>query len=393
MLHFSFSTVLMASLASIAVAVLIALILSNKDMMVCAGHKILAVFIGLAFVRLLFPFELPFATNVLLPLSFSKAVFYFRQTRTTIMGFRISLWNIFVAIWVVGILFGLYRYIRSYRQAREHIFKYGHDKTSDDRYRMILGMVCEQYRIPCPFRVVELQGLAVPIIFGMKDPCIILPEHMSIPTDKLYYIFQHEILHHLHHSFAVKNIIQIVAIIYWWNPVRLLLCYCSNLLMEMHIDAALTQRDREITEQYASCLLYIKQESLRQAAELPAYFQKDAPSFARAKQDDLLKRTLVLLCRARPWKTLAVNAVLTALIMVISVSSYVFILKAHYSPPHFSETYAEPTEDNAYFILNDDSGYDLYINDKYFETIPALDQYYIGIKIYDKEGVLIDENE
>lgn len=54
MLHFSFSTVLMAFLASTAAAVLISIIFSHKTTVVCIGYKILIFLVGIVFVRLNF---------------------------------------------------------------------------------------------------------------------------------------------------------------------------------------------------------------------------------------------------------------------------------------------------------------------------------------------------
>lgn len=60
MLNFSFSTVLMALLTSSILVGLIAIIFLHNNTLVCAGYKLLGIFVGLAVIRLIVPLEFPF---------------------------------------------------------------------------------------------------------------------------------------------------------------------------------------------------------------------------------------------------------------------------------------------------------------------------------------------
>lgn len=393
MLHFSFSTVLMAFLASTAAAVLISIIFSHKTTVVCIGYKILIFLVGIVFVRLLFPFELPFTISIFLPQSLSKIISYIRQSQIPIFKTHISLWDLFEVVWIIGIFVNLFRYALSYQRAQNYILKYGQDKTTDPRYQTILDQICKQCNRNNLFHVVELPYLNIPLIFGWKHPCIILPENMDIPLDKLYYVLYHEVMHHLHYSFPIKNVICLLVSIYWWNPACIVLYQFSNTLMEMHIDAKITQNNIEITEQYAACLLYMKHASTKLLVQPPSYLKGHTLSFAQSKNNDFKKRIWLLLQETKTWKKILANIVLTVLILCISAASYMFIFEAHYYPPSFNKFYSTPTKDNSYFIINDTCGYDLYINDTYIETIIDIKFYSTGIKIYNKKGEIIDETE
>lgn len=393
MLHFSFSTVLMTFLASLAVAVLIAVVCSHRNTMVCTGYKVLMIFVGIAFMRLLLPFEFPFTVSILLPQSLSEIIFSLRHPWISIAELQLSLWNFFEMIWLSGIAINLFRCVSSHRKLQDYIQKYGQDKTADPQYKTILDQICQQYKRDHSFRVMELPGLNVPILFGWKDPCIILPGNLSVPPDKLCYIFRHEILHHIHHSYLIKYGIRILSILYWWNPACSILYRCSNTLIEMYIDGTITRNDREITEQYAECLLYIRQASAKIPTQMPSFFKRNTVSFAQVRNSDLKKRLWILLWKTKTWKKIITNTVLTILILCISAASYLFILEAHYTPPYFNENFSVPTPENTYFIINEASGYDLYMNHEYLETVTSLEYYPSGIKIYNEKGVLINENE
>lgn len=393
MLHFSFSTVLMAFWASIAAAVLITIFFSHKTTLVCTGYKILILLVGIVFVRLLFPFELPFTISIFLPQSLSKIISYIRQHQISILNARISLWNLFEIVWIIGIFVNLFRYALSYQRTQNYIQKYGQDKTTNPQYQNILDQICKQYNRNNLFQVVELPCLNVPIIFGWKHPCIILPDYMYIPQDKLYYVLYHEVMHHLHYSFLIKNVIRLLSSIYWWNPACIVLYQFSNTLMEMYIDAKITRNDVKITEQYTESLLYIKQASAKHSVKSPPFLKGNMLSFALSKNSDFKKRIWLLLQETKTWKKMVANIVLTVLVLCISAASYIFIFEANYYPPHFCETFTSPTDQNAYFIINNTAGYDLYINGTYMETLIDLEHYSTGIKIYNKKGELIYETK
>jgi len=205
----------MAFLASIAAAVLIAIIFSHKITVVCIGYKILILLVGIVFVRLLLPFELPFTISIFLPQSLSEIISYIRHSQISIRKAHISLWNLFEVIWIVGIFVNLFRYALSYQRTQNYIQKYGQNKTTDPQYQKILDQICRQHNRKNLFQVVELPCLNVPIIFGWRHPCIILPDYMDIPQDKLYYVLYHEVMHHIHYSFPIKNVIRLLSNIYW----------------------------------------------------------------------------------------------------------------------------------------------------------------------------------
>lgn len=50
-----------------------------------------------------------------------------------------------------------------------------------------------------------------------------------------------------------------------------------------------------------------------------------------------------------------------------------------------------PLPENTYFIIDEISNYEVYINGIYIETIDSIEFYPEGIKIYNKKGDLIDE--
>ena len=394
MLHFSFSTVLMALLTSSVLVGLITVVFHNENTLACAGYKLLGVFVGLTVIRLIFPFEFPFTANINFSSTLSEIVTIFRKPQIQILHTTFSLWNLFEIIWIIGIIFNIIRYINQHRRAHDYILKYGHDHTKDIRYKTILDTICIRHNKKNIFRVMELPNMNIPIIYGLKNPYIILPDNLSISEDQLYYVFYHEAMHHFHHDFLIKSIIRLFSIIYWWNPAFTILYKQTNTLLEMHIDEIITHKETDITDKYAECLLYMKKNSIKHSSQPMSDFLKKESCYLVQSQDKDFKRRLVMLLRdfAIPKKVFT-SIILTVLMAGIYLSSYFIILETYYYLPQFIEEPSfVPDEDNTYFIQDDAFHYDIYINGIYTETVDSLEGYPDGIKIYNKQGELIHEN-
>lgn len=394
MLHFSFSTVLMALLTSSVLVGLITVVFHNENTLACAGYKLLGVFVGLTVIRLIFPFEFPFTANINFSSTLSEIVTIFRKPQIQILHTTFSLWNLFEIIWIIGIIFNIIRYINQHRRAHDYILKYGHDHTKDIRYKTILDTICIRHNKKNIFRVMELPNMNIPIIYGLKNPYIILPDNLSISEDQLYYVFYHEAMHHFHHDFLIKSIIRLFSIIYWWNPAFTILYKQTNTLLEMHIDEKITHKETDITDKYAECLLYMKKNSIKHSSQPMSDFLKKESCYLVQSQDKDFKRRLVMLLRdfAIPKKVFT-SIILTVLMAGIYLSSYFIILETYYYLPQFIEEPSfVPDEDNTYFIQDDAFHYDIYINGIYTETVDSLEGYPDGIKIYNKQGELIHEN-
>lgn len=394
MLNFSFSTVLMALLTSSILIGLIAMVFHNDNTLACAGYKLMGIFVGLTVIRLILPFEFPFTMSIPFSKTLSKIVAFFQKPQIEIFHITVSLWNLFELIWIIGIIYNIIRYMSQYRRAYNFILKYGHNRTNDVKYKTILDTICKQHSKKNHFRVMEMPGMNIPIIYGLKNPCIILPDNLSISEEQLYYVLCHEAMHHFHHDFLIKCAIRFFSIVYWWNPAFTILYKQTNTLLEMQIDDIITHKGADITDTYAACLLYMKENSIKQSSQPMSDFLKKESCYLVQSQDKDFRRRLIILLQdfAMPKKVL-ISILLMVLMVSVYLASYFFILEAKYYFPQFiEESLFVPNADNTYFIQNDSFHYEIYINGIYTETVDSIERYPNGIKIYNKKGELIHEN-
>ncbi len=394
MLHFSFSTVLTAILTSNVIAILITIPFIKKDFTICIGYKALFCFVVLALLRLLLPFEFPFTTNVFLPQFLSRITAFLQQPLIHVAGISISYWNIFEIVWATGSIVILIFSIRNYYRAQNYINRRGIDKTEDSKYKTILDDICRKHHQPNRFRVIELPGLRVPIIWGTKKPLIILPNAIDIPPDKLRYILQHETLHYFRHDPFVKRAIHFLAIIYWWNPACWQLHKRSNLLLEMYVDQAITKENPNVVQEYLDCLIFIKKQALYISSKIAASLEKEACPLIQPHNKDIEKRITMLTRKPSYFQRAGINILFATLIAFVLVWSHLYVLEtAYYPPPAEGEMTFFPLPENTYFIIDEFSNYEVYINGTYIETISSFEFYPEGIKIYNKKGEVINETQ
>lgn len=391
MLRFAFSTVLMTLLTSNILVGLIALLFLRGKIMARLGYKVLAFFVLLTVVRLLIPYEFPFSTNINLPYRLSQIVSSFLESRIPFLTISLSFWNLFEILWVIGIIVHFVLYIHAYRYTKNYISKYGRDKTTEPKYREMLDNICSQHNKRNCFHVIELPNLDFPIIFGHREPVIVLPNDLTLSSDYLYYVLSHEAMHYFHRDFLIKGAVRILSILYWWNPACILLCRQTNTLLEIKIDDRITQKVPNVTACYSECLMYIKKNAIRHSSPAPCFMKRNGCFFVQPKETDLKRRIAMLLQEPDIRRKRCAGALLTFATVGICLFSYLFILEAKYYPPQIMQEYAVPLPDNAYFIQIDPANYEIYINDTYFGIESSLEYYPRGIKIYNQEGDLIDE--
>lgn len=377
-MHYSFSSVLMAFITSNILLIVISLCLQSKKIMVNAGYKLLALFLGFTFLRFLFPVELPFANYLPLPKVLSAIVQPVKYHFYSFGRLRFSVWTILQFIWLVGILVNA---IKKYRvnTLSDLLVALGKDLTNLEPYASVLAKVCRDKERPNVFRVVELNGIQTPMLYGISSPCILLPKGMSLSRKDLYYSFSHEISHHYHHDLIVGNIFALLKIIYWWNPASKTLKERVDLIIEMRIDEDLISAGPEVMEEYLRCLTNIKEYTVEQkliADTLAASFLKD-------DNDELTKRFDMMSARNQR-KSRSLNVLITTIILSVYVLSYVFIFEAYYFPLDAPDILI-PSYNNSYLIDNGDGTYDFYLEGVYIETTDSLNNYFKDVPIYTKE--------
>ena len=176
------------------------------------------------------------------------------ENTTAAASFSISISNCLFFLWLVFVLFFLFRKIAAYRKFIRHIRLYNVE-VLDAEYIKLLADCGEKLNIRKRVKLCCNTGIASPIMVGFIHPCIILPEG-QVKEEELYYIFTHELIHYKRRDLFYKWLIQLVICIHWFNPFIYLLEKEINRACELACDEAMiSSLDDNGRREYGDTLL------------------------------------------------------------------------------------------------------------------------------------------
>lgn len=370
---FSLQTVLSAILATNILIICLTLIFNHTNIMLKLGYKILTLGIFLIILRLFVPFEFSFTRNIYLLEPLSYIIVQVRQPRLN--GY--SIWHLLLIIWGLGIGYGLFSYIREHKKFANFIVLNGTNVTGTTKYQQIIDEVCKSKIERNYISIYEVVSICSPMICGVFRPKILLPQSLSLSESELKLVLEHELSHYFHHDLILKMIVQIICIIYWWNPMCKSFQKQVDTILEIRIDHDITHAKQEKKINYFSCLLTVARHSANETLHSPyvVYYCTNSHSMLRQRFEFGLNNSSK--------KNYIYSSLFIILLIIIYLSSYLFIGEPFYVAPEVEETTIGTMSPDFYYILDEYGAYNIYFQDELIETTDSL-KYYHGIRPYEK---------
>lgn len=387
-MQYSFSTVLMAFLSSNLIIIFIAICFCNKDLLVSFGYKMFALLIGLTLIRFVFPFELPFTTNITLPDMLSQGIALFRRPFSRIGSFNVSMWSVFELIWLAGALVMLALFIKDHLVFHHWVVWQSINLTDDEHYSRLLDEICGES--PNPFWVFELPGLKTPMLYGIRHPRILIPAGMELQEEELRYLLSHETAHHLHHDILIKLGVSLLTVVYWWNPACHVLKKQLDAVLEMRIDDYVTDDTFESKRGYLRCLVHVAEEQTERGTK---YIKAPGSSIALFNPkcfNTLTHRFNMMSEKPKPYARF-LHASALVLTVGVYLFSYVFIFEAQYAAPEEIVTTFEPMGSYTYLVQTADDTYEVYYGTLLLETVDSISEYLDGTPVYNSLDEVLPE--
>lgn len=377
MLTFSNSSMLMSVLFSNILLIILYFIFQNTKFMLEIGHKLLAMLIAITALRFLFPFEIACSTNINLPGSLSYLMICFKKPFIYPGNYSLSVWHIFLLIWAIGSGIALIRYLFSYRSFLSMIKLTGTDISTEEPCQTQIKEICKAYKKKNHFHIVELNGIASPMITGIHKPYILIPKDFHVETQDMYYILSHEAAHFFHHDLLLKLCSEILCILYWWNPFVKILKQQITTMLELRVDLKITDSsDPQERIHYLNCLINTAKTAV------PSY-KEPAVSFCNANTSLLSQRFSIIMNSPQKKISRKKQFWFSFLFIGLYFFSIFFIFEPFYIPPETEEGIFYATPDNSYLIKNPNGTYDFYHNDTYISTISRIDESLSHLPVYD----------
>ena len=235
----------------------------------------------------------------------------------------------------------------------------------------------------------QLKYFNTPIVYRRHMHYWILwPKDLDLSDQEQLLVLRHELAHIHHHDITIKNIIYLLSIFYWWNPLGSFIRKKADLLLELRVDKTVAFSSQETTT-YLECLLKIFQKS-KTNFSIPSGI-----GFCSSGKSMIVQRFNYLTNDTdsrMSIRGLVMKLLPIILSVIIYAGSFIFILEASYIPESVKESTLQLTSENSYAVINASGTYDIYIYQQYVETVTSM-KYYTDIqKIYSSYKEFYNEN-
>lgn len=322
-------------------------------------------------IRLLFPYEFYFVKEIPVRKVMPQIYGFLYDDVLTLGNFNVSVLKFLSISWITVSIVLLIKFMLDYYKTRYILLNMR--SVNDSDIIIALNEVNSKYNKKVSFTLVSSSIISTPLLFGIRKPIIALPQ-IILTHKELCYIFEHELCHYYKKHLHIKLFCEFITVIYFWNPLIFMIKKLLNKVLEFYVDAKVNENLTEYNKiEYLECLLKIAK---LQQTNKQSFFC--TVPFSIISSPRLLERGNILLNNSRHRNFLLINKLFLLSALMLTIFSYSFICEPYY----ISEEYAENTfnADNAYFVLNAENTYDLYVDSVYVSTVTKVFDPKIPIK-------------
>ena len=336
------SFLIMLVMTSILI-ILFHLLLTRKKSHTLFRADFLTIVLIVILLRILLPIELPFTFSL-----------YSTVIMTTIKDFLLfELWpsfsmiHLLLIIWFIGSMIQLTRYLLKMKKLQQLLKSI----QQAAQHHMISEYISKEEGID----VYITKAVSTPMVMGSR-PSIYLPE-TAYTKEELQNILHHELQHIYHKDLWIKQLINVVVILYWWFVPIYLLRKQINLYLEMRADSAvIKEMNKEEYLDYAQSILDVQKKQI----EKKRFSSKMSTCFISDGTKSLSYRLDFLIQGEPKRKT---NGILLALTFVLPFLSNVVIIEPFYINTETTKgTFAEEQIAESYIIEHIDGTYTLVVD-------------------------------
>lgn len=315
--------------------------------------------------RLIFFVELPFSKVLTSEVIYPAILSLFTAE---ILGMQV--YELLVSVWIAGSAYYLYKYVHQ-------LFFLGKlanalVETQDKRILSCMNEIVRASGKNTKVKVIQSNQIAVPMITGFFKPVIYLPNTDFSDID-LKNILSHEWTHFLHKDAWIKLSVNLISIIFWWNPFVHILKNELSQTLELRCDLGVISRMEHTNrliylESIVKIIKYANNNNLHKL-----HTTDGTAALVIVKRDEkILQRFNMVsnyeICRKR---NMLSSSVVCALIVLSFIASYGVVLQPLYHPTaEIAEEESFGIEaENTYLVLNEDGTYSLYMDGEYVSII------------------------
>lgn len=353
---FGSSSIIYSVVSASFVLVLIALLFFSNKLLLHMRIGSLLFLLALVVFRLFLPLDYaPFTKTINLKgIPVMLCDFIRAPVFPESFGIPLYVYELLLFVWAVGIVVFSMRFIFRWKKLKLFISRLS--PCEDPRVLSVLHDLTEELCLP---RVPEIRYLPFrgsPRIGGCFHPVILISQTEFSDRD-LYYTLLHELTHYRKKDAFWKLCIELLVILYWWNPFIYFIRSEIDRLLEFRVDSTITGgASKEEKTDYMECI--------RNTITSSPYLKSSSFFFLSPPKVSASQRFHMIINSSSGKRRIpSILACLSAFFFMFGI-----IIEPSYSP---DEGFTINMED-AYYILTSDSKYMLYSDDIYLVTLDSL---------------------
>jgi len=350
-MHITFFSVWMTVLWS-SILILIFYVLRTKYQLIdiCSVSGVIVLYL-FCVIRMVIPVEFSWTKVIFGGTLYNKIYYFFCIERN--IGNDISVFDLLRLIWYSGTLLIILRYVIQYVKIAR--FFGGMPVQRNSKAAQIVDAVWNGSKKP---DIIQTATVKTPCCFGVLRKKIMIPDKLYT-EEQLRFILLHECSHLKNNDILVKNLINILCALYWWNPCVYLLKKDLSQSLEIRCDlTAVKELDHQLKGDYLAVILSEYRDSLKTRNSVGLHCDNPKLLLERFQLVANERRVLVKKGNILAW-------IISCCLLFISYS-FIFQTKYDVSKEDIEteQNAYEVNSNNSYLIKTDDGTYFLRIQNK-----------------------------
>lgn len=344
---------------------------SNIDSIIQIGMKGILILIGIILIRLIFPFEFVFSYTVA-----SRCVMpQMKDILNYSIVYDFTIGHFLILLWILGMLFSTVKTIKT-RLGFGKFMRRIPQLPSSHIHKMLYAITQED-KSAKKFQVVYSKYVLTPMLYGFGNPYIILPA-IELTEKEWFFVLKHELAHYHNKDLYIKMLIQLLKIIYWWNPMIYFLDSEINKMLEIRADFVATKQLTEYEKvEYLDCLLKV-------AKNQPIENHNFYSIAFKSGECSLLKQRFYFMLKNYKYSNHINIRQFSKILPIIFLlcASFIFVFEPYSMHPDDAIGIFKLDPKTSYLVINTKGGYDLYIDNNFTGRVEQIRDSYSNLKIY-----------
>lgn len=391
-------TLLMSLLWSSVLIVLLRFFIMHNKRLRTIGLLPLGVLTAMIIMRIFVIFEMPFVT-IINDKQFLPHLFRFLATplfELPVPTMTVHVHDITNLIWIAVSTLLFVHYVRQWRLLYRNLASLPESDNAETLAMM--AKIAHRSGYQKPVTVLQSSRIPVPMMAGFYKPRVCLPEMLLSEVDK-HYILLHEWSHFQHRDNWWKLLIQMIHVVFWWNPFVFTFQRDANHLLELRCDERVTQTMEEAEKrEYLSSILKVVKWSAQQKEASGSgrhilHPLETATLFERKNGSNKLQQRFQMVLEQNDKKRMGriASASVCFLIFFSTLLSFAFVVQPSVDPPVADESgnnilTIEP--ENAWILLRESGEYVLIVDRG---TVGTIEEELLAVEPFSKLTIIEEQ--